>query len=124
LACSHCRMLTIRMSACSYFRLYRRVVHLDDFQGLMKDTYGLRDTERGLAATVAWLAEEFGELAQAVRKGTREEQLHELGDVLAWVASLAAQLDLSLEEAVDRFKEGCPRCVSSPCSCPDASMRS
>ena len=54
-------MLTIRMSACSYFRLYRRVVHLDDFQGLMKDTYGLRDSERGLAATVAWLAEEFGE---------------------------------------------------------------
>ena len=115
-------MLTIRMSARSYFRLYRRVVHIDDFQGLMKDTYGLRDTERGLAATVAWLAEEFGELAQAVRKGTREEQLHELGDVLAWIASLAAQLDLSLEEAVDRFKEGCPRCVSSPCSCPDASM--
>ena len=59
----------------------------------MEATYGLRDNERGLAATVAWLAEELGELAQAVRKGSREEQLHELGDVLAWLASLAFQLD-------------------------------
>ena len=48
----------------------------------MEETYGLRDSERGLAATVAWLTEELGELAQAVRKGGRDEQLHELGDVL------------------------------------------
>ena len=84
----------------------------------MEETYGLRDNERGLAATVAWLAEELGELAQAVRKGSREEQLHELGDVLAWLASLAVQLDLSLEEAVSRYVDGCPRCDSVPCDCP------
>ena len=54
----------------------------------MADIYGDRDSERGVPATVAWLTEELGELAQAVRKGTREEQLHELGDVLAWLASL------------------------------------
>ena len=53
----------------------------------MEETYGLRDSESGLAATVAWLTEELGELAQAVRKGGRDEQLHELGDVLAWLAS-------------------------------------
>ena len=75
------------------------------------------------AFTVAWLTEELGELAQAVRKGGREEQLHELGDVLAWLASLAVQLDLSLEEAVSRYGDGCPRCGLRPCNCPNLSMK-
>jgi NTP pyrophosphatase (non-canonical NTP hydrolase) len=56
-----------------------------------------------MPSTVAWLCEEVGELAQAVRKGTKEQQLHELGDVLAWLSSLANQLDLSLTEAANRY---------------------
>ena len=64
-------------------------MELDALQRLIAETYGERDGERGVPATVAWLAEEVGELAQAVRKGTVDEQLHELGDVLAWLASLA-----------------------------------
>ncbi|MGH2685246.1 MAG: MazG nucleotide pyrophosphohydrolase domain-containing protein [Actinomycetota bacterium] len=83
----------------------------------MARTYGERDRGRGVPATVAWLTEELGELAKAVRKGTREEQLHELGDVLAWLASLAEQLGLSLEEAVARYAVGCPKCGAIPCSC-------
>lgn len=83
----------------------------------MLRTYGERDNARGPAATIAWLTEEMGELAQAVRKGTRAEQLHELSDVLAWLASLANQLGLSLDEAVARYNDGCPKCGSIPCSC-------
>jgi len=98
-------------------------VQLSELQDLMEETYGLRDSERGLAATVAWLTEELGELAQAVRKGGREEQLHELGDVLAWLASLAVQLDLSLDDAVSRYVGGCPRCDSAPCDCPNLSIK-
>jgi NTP pyrophosphatase (non-canonical NTP hydrolase) len=93
-------------------------VDLRDLQQLIDDTYGARDRERGVPATIAWLTEELGELAQAVRKGSREEQLHELGDVLAWLASLAVQLDLDLTEAVQRYAGGCPRCGFVPCSCP------
>jgi NTP pyrophosphatase (non-canonical NTP hydrolase) len=78
-------------------------VEIAAFQQLMEDLYGEADRERGIAATVAWLCEELGELAQAVRKGTTDQQLHELGDVLAWLASLANQLDLSLEAAADRY---------------------
>ena len=74
-------------------------MELDEFQDLMARTYGERDAARGIDATVAWLAEEVGELARAVRKGSREEQLHELGDVFAWLASLAGQLDCSLDDA-------------------------
>ena len=83
----------------------------------MARTYGARDRARGRDATVAWLTEELGELARAVRKGSREEQLHELGDVLAWLASLADQLGLSLDDAAARYKDGCPSCGDSPCRC-------
>jgi NTP pyrophosphatase (non-canonical NTP hydrolase) len=93
-------------------------VEIDAFQKLMADTYGERDRARGVPATVAWLAEELGELAQAVRKGDRDQQLHELGDVLAWLASLADQLGLSLDDAAARWADGCPRCGQAPCRCP------
>lgn len=78
-------------------------VEITAFQELMDDLYGKADRERGIPSTVAWLCEEMGELAQAVRKGTTEQQLHELGDVLAWLASLANQLGLSLDDAADRY---------------------
>jgi NTP pyrophosphatase (non-canonical NTP hydrolase) len=93
-------------------------VHIDAFQELMARTYGARDRTRGVPATVAWLAEEVGELAGAARKGTRDQQLHELADVLAWLASLAEQLGLSLDDAAQRYAAGCPRCRSIPCECP------
>lgn len=92
-------------------------MELGDLQRLMASTYGERDRARGIPATVAWLTEELGELAQAVRKGSPEDQLHELGDVLAWLASLAEQLGLSLEDAAARYADGCPICGSSPCRC-------
>jgi NTP pyrophosphatase (non-canonical NTP hydrolase) len=93
-------------------------MQLDEFQQLMADTFGERDRARGIDATIAWLAEELGELARAVRKGTRDEQLHEVGDVLAWLASLSDQLGLSLDEAAQRYAMGCPRCGAQPCTCP------
>lgn len=92
-------------------------MELGDLQRLMDAMYGARDRARGVPATVAWLAEEVGELAKAARKGTRDEQLHELGDALAWLASLANQLGLSLDEAAQRYASGCPRCGSTPCTC-------
>lgn len=93
-------------------------MEIAEFQRLMKRTYGERDRRRGVPATVAWIAEETGELARAARKGNAEQQLHELGDVLAWLASLANQLGLSLEDATARYRDGCPRCSLSPCACP------
>jgi NTP pyrophosphatase (non-canonical NTP hydrolase) len=92
-------------------------VELSQLQDLMTSTYGERDRERGVPATVAWLAEELGELAQAARKGTPDQQLHELSDVLAWLASLANQLGLSLDEAASRYAGGCPKCGGMPCHC-------
>ncbi len=78
------------------------------FQDLMEQLYGAADRDRGVPSTVAWLCEEVGELAQAVRKGTPEQQLHELGDVLAWLASLANQMGLSLDDAARRYVDDPP----------------
>ena len=93
-------------------------MELAAWQELMAATYGERDAGRGREMAVAWLAEELGELAQAVRKGSPEQQLHELGDVLAWLASLANQLGLSLDEAAARYRRGRPTCGRLPCACP------
>ncbi len=93
-------------------------MRIGEFQQRMEDVFGEKDRANGLPAAVAHLAEEVGELAKAVRKGTEAEQLHELGDVFAWTASIAQQLGLSLEDAAARYSAGCPRCSSTPCTCP------
>ena len=92
---------------------------LGDLQRVIERTYGSRDRGRGVAVSVAWLCEEVGELAQAIRKGTPAQQRHEFADVVAWVVSLANQMDIDLDAAVSgRYASGCPRCATIPCSCP------
>jgi NTP pyrophosphatase (non-canonical NTP hydrolase) len=93
-------------------------VDLRDLQSVIEVTFGERDRGRGVPASVAWLAEEVGELAQAVRKGTHEQRVHEFGDVIAWVATLANQTGVDLTEAIERYARGCPRCQAIPCACP------
>ncbi len=92
-------------------------MELARLQQLMEETYGDRDRARGVPASIAWLCEEVGEFARAARKGTRAEQLEELADVLAWCASIANQLGLSMDEAVARYADGCPKCGEVPCTC-------
>ena len=92
-------------------------MELAAFQDVITRTYGERDRARGLPSAVAWLTEEVGELAQAIRKGDDAQRLHELADVLAWVTSIAAQLGLSLEDAARRYASGCPVCSHIPCDC-------
>ena len=92
-------------------------MRLSELQDLMARTYGTRDAERGIPASVAWLAEEVGELAQALRKGTRQQQLHEFADVFAWLASIANQAGIDLDEALSMYRDGCPKCHAIPCDC-------
>jgi len=95
-----------------------RVVTFAELQLVIETTYGDRDRPRGVPSSVAWLCEEVGELAQAIRKGTHEQQVAEFADVLAWVATLANQVGVDLEVAVSRYASGCPRCAAQVCVCP------
>ncbi|CAN5385461.1 MazG nucleotide pyrophosphohydrolase domain-containing protein [soil metagenome] len=90
---------------------------LSDFQQQMVILYGDRDADRGLARTFAWFTEEVGELSRALFRGTDEDRVHEFADVLAWLASLAAQSGIDLAQAAQRYADGCPRCTAAPCAC-------
>jgi NTP pyrophosphatase (non-canonical NTP hydrolase) len=91
---------------------------LGSLQRQIHALYGAKDAARGDAATFLWLAEEFGELATALRSGTDEELALEMADVLAWLATLANVRGIDLEAAVWRkYGLACPGCAASPCRC-------
>ncbi len=92
-------------------------MEIRELQEAMRATYLERDAARGPDATFRWLTEEVGELARALRTGDRDNLIHEFGDVLAWLTSLANLEGVDLEEAVTRYAKGCPRCELRPCGC-------
>jgi NTP pyrophosphatase (non-canonical NTP hydrolase) len=94
---------------------------LSALQQMILQMYGAKDAARGDAATFLWLAEEFGELATAVRAGDQEELAAEMADVLAWLATLANIRGIDLEAAVrGKYGQGCPGCAQVPCVCDPA----
>ena len=95
-------------------------ITLRDFQGLIRDMYYEKDVQRGATATFLWLAEEVGELAAAIRNGSKEELKGEFADVLAWMTTIANVLDVDLTEAVhEKYGTGCPGCGRLVCVCPE-----
>ena len=94
---------------------------LHEFQSLIRRMYHDKDAARGVEGTFMWLTEEIGELATALRSGTKEEISLEFADVLAWLATIANVVDVDLEAAVKRKYGGvCPGCGLLACTCPDA----
>ncbi|HXF72275.1 MAG TPA: MazG nucleotide pyrophosphohydrolase domain-containing protein [Actinomycetota bacterium] len=92
-------------------------MEISELQAVLRRTYHGRDAARGRDGTFRWLAEEVGELARALRTGDRRALVHEFGDVLAWLGSLANLVGVDLEEAAARYTTGCPRCGRIPCAC-------
>jgi NTP pyrophosphatase (non-canonical NTP hydrolase) len=92
-------------------------MHISEFQETLRRTYVERDAARGTDGTFRWFVEEVGELAGALRRGDRSNLVHEFGDVLAWIGSLANLVDVDLEDAASRYAAGCPKCGRSPCTC-------
>ena len=99
----------------------RRSVGLSEFQQLMRDMYLEKDVARGVDGTFMWLTEEIGELAAALRSGTRQQQESEFADVLAWLTTIANIVDIDLSEAIaKKYGAGCPGCGERVCICDDA----
>lgn len=92
-----------------------------EFQQSIQATFGAKDKRRGVEGTFMWFMEEVGELSAALRGGTAEEQAGEFADVLAWLATLANNVGIDLEAAVQaKYGMGCPGCSRSPCVCAQA----
>lgn len=80
-------------------------------QEAMAASFLERDTGRGVHATLAWLVEEIGELAEAILKGDQELAAEEIADVIAWTLSIANLLGIDAEEALQRkYPEQLERC--------------
>ena len=92
---------------------------LTQLQSLIRDTFGDKDSRRGVEGTFMWFMEEVGELAAALRGGGSPENLVlEFADVLAWLATLANIAGVDLEEAMAlKYGGGCPGCGRTPCAC-------
>ena len=98
-----------------------RAFSLADLQSLIRTMYSSRDEVRGIEGTFMWLMEEVGELAAALREGTREQQSAEFADVLAWLTTIANVAGVDLSSAVrEKYGAGCPGCGQFVCTCDNA----
>jgi len=96
-------------------------ISIHDFQQLIRQMYVEKDVARGVDGTFMWLMEEIGELAAALREGTRDEQSAEFADVLAWLTTIANVVGVDLADAVrQKYGSGCPGCGQFVCTCDDA----
>ncbi|RMF93712.1 MAG: nucleotide pyrophosphohydrolase [Planctomycetota bacterium] len=92
-----------------------------EFQALIRTMYLEKDIARGIDGTFMWLMEEVGELAAALRNGTREEQAAEFADVIAWLTTIANVAGVDLTAALaEKYGAGCPGCGRYVCECPDS----
>lgn len=95
------------------------MVSIRKFQEMMKTLYFVRDKKRGAQDTLNWLKDELDELNEALQDGKIDSIEKEFADVFAWLASLANILNVDLEKAVlKKYNYKCPKCFTSPCSCP------
>ena len=89
-----------------------------ELQELIERMYSDKDRERGTPATYLWFMEEIGELAAALREGSRKDVEEEFADVLAWLVTLANINDIDLTKAMhDKYGNGCPGCGKLVCAC-------
>jgi NTP pyrophosphatase (non-canonical NTP hydrolase) len=93
-------------------------MRIREFQEMMKRVYFHRDSERGVKGTYDWLADELGELGEALEGKDKEAVEKEFADVIAWLASLANVTGIDLESAaINKYNGKCPKCQHSPCQC-------
>ncbi|MDA7950785.1 MAG: nucleotide pyrophosphohydrolase [Pirellulaceae bacterium] len=91
---------------------------LQKFQHHIREMYLEKDIERGIDGTFMWLVEEIGELATALREGTKEELAAEFADVIAWLTTIANVAEIDLTQALlEKYGSGCPGCQQLVCDC-------
>lgn len=81
-------------------------MEVGEFQQLIAAKYEKRDRQRGTPATFMWFMEEIGELATALAKDDPKNKEEEFADVFAWLCTLANINDVSIEEAISKYKGG------------------
>jgi len=92
----------------------------------LEEIYGEKNKKKSIDSLVLRLYTEVSELMslQALipeinNTDEIEEQFsYEIADVIAWIIAIANYLNIDLEKAVlDRYGEGCWKCMKNPCNC-------
>lgn len=92
-------------------------MEISEFQTLMSEMYAHNDRRRGGKATMLWLVEEIGELAEAIRREEPKNIEEELADCFAWIGALANLYGVNLEGAfLKNILESAPPAGKSPVS--------
>lgn len=89
-----------------------------DFQRIIEEIYFDKDSQRGIDGTFRWFSEEVGELARAIRRQESQKLREEFADVFAWLVSLASLCEIDIQESINKYQAGCPKCKKTPCLCP------
>ncbi len=92
-------------------------MELNQYQHLIKEIYFQKDSKRGIEKTFNWFIEEVGELSRAIRKKNKDDIEKEFADCLAWLLSVGSILNIDAERAMEKYKDGCPKCHKIPCEC-------
>ena len=92
-------------------------MEIAEFQKRIEDIYLQKDSSRGVSGTFVWFVEEVGELARALKGDDRENLAEEFADVFAWLSTLASMTGIDLSEATQKYGQGCPKCLATPCAC-------
>jgi NTP pyrophosphatase (non-canonical NTP hydrolase) len=94
-------------------------VDIKEAQEMMRRIYLKRDKTRGVMGTLERTFDELEELREAIQNDDPGSVSDEMGDVFAWLCSLANLLGIDLSEALfNKYSDVCSKCKSSPCDCP------
>jgi len=84
-------------------------MNLNELQNLIKKKYFEIDSKSGALFLLAVLFEEVGELAEAVRRGGKDEIREELVDVMFMVISIANLFEIEIEGRIlEKYIQGDP----------------
>ena len=94
---------------------------IEDAQEMMRRIYLERDKNRGVDRTLLRTFEELAELSDAILRREKSDEIDdEMGDVFAWLCSLANLLEIDIASAFfSKYSDVCSKCKKSPCICPD-----
>lgn len=92
---------------------------IKEAQDMIFEIYYERDKERGINRTLLRTFQELAELTDAIMHAKPVEEVEEeIGDVFAWVISIANLLQVDLGTALlKKYNHVCSRCGKSPCQC-------
>lgn len=92
---------------------------LREIQEKIKSIYFHHDIKRGIAPSFMWLIEEIGELSKEIQECPEDQQRleEEMSDVFIWILTLCNLLGLDLDQCIQRYMNGCPRCKKEKCEC-------